>query len=504
MMLLLTEIAACGGGGGGSDGGSITLVAGDQSADPVVLEIPIAYVRRPLPEEATDLRDPLAFNPGANLYVRERASTSAAEILVTDQLRDIVATELEVEADSLAVDIKDLESSYDGNTLLFAARLVPEPADANLDSTTWNLWQFDLLTQQASYVIPSRIKRNEGLEAGGAQDIAPHYLPDDRIVFSSTRQVASQARQLDEGRALLFSALTEDGNGPAAVLHIYDPLLRADEFQQISHNRSHDLDPTVLASGEILFSRWNNSVNNHISLFQVRPSGAELMPLYGFDSRNSGTDGSPVAFIRPRQLDDGRIATLTHNYQPDSLGGEIVLVNTSEYGDYEQGLWSNAAATGPGHESLTLTEVRSDELRSPGGQYGSVYPLRDGTGRLLVTWSECRVIDENSAPDTQPQPSAGDVLPCTLQPDNEQLADPLYGAWVYDPAADTQRPVVLAQEGEWISEVVAMEPRAFPPVLPRAEGVSELAAAGWRPYIRSAVPSTMALRGKVVSGQPNA
>ncbi len=266
--------------------------------DPVVVEIPIAYVRRPVPEQFSDLRDPLAFNPGAQLLLRERASTTAKDIDITRQITAIVAEELATEAENLQVDIKGLESSFDGKTIVFAARVVPEPVAANLENTTWNLWQLDVESEQASYLIPSRIKRNEGLESGGAQDIAPHFLPDDRIVFSSTRQIASQARQLNEGRAQIFSALDEDRRSPAAVLHIYDPQLRNEEFQQISFNLSHDLDPTVLASGEILFSRWNNTATDHISLYRVEPSGAGLAPVYGFHSQNTGTDGARIVFTQ--------------------------------------------------------------------------------------------------------------------------------------------------------------------------------------------------------------
>ena len=31
---------------------------------------------------------------------------------------------------------------------------------------------------------------------------------------------------------------------------------------------------------------------------------------------------------------------------------------------------------------------------SPGGRYRSVYPILDGTGRLLVSWSQCRVVED--------------------------------------------------------------------------------------------------------------
>jgi len=170
--LILAGVAACGGGG---SGGNITLVIDEQSGDPVVLEIPIAYIIRPLPEEAPDLRDPLAFSPGARLIVRERASSTADDIDVTEAIANIVAEEEGVTAGSLAIDIKGLESSYDGSTLIFSARVVPEPVAANLALSTWNLWLFNFKTMEAQYLIPSRIKRNEGMETGGGQDIDPHF-----------------------------------------------------------------------------------------------------------------------------------------------------------------------------------------------------------------------------------------------------------------------------------------------------------------------------------------
>jgi len=467
-LAVIAWITACAGGGGGGD--SITLTTDNQGEDPVVLEIPVAYVKRPLPDEPTDLRDPLAFNPGAQLFVRERASTSADELNVTDQIAAIVAEEEGVDASAIAIDIKDLESSYDGSNLLFAARAVVEPVSANLEQSTWNLWTLDLDTLQAAYLISSRTKRNEGREAGGGQDIAPHYLPDDRIVFSSTRQVAGQALQLNEGRAQIFSALDEDGDDPATVLHIYDPLARDSEFMQISYNLSHDLDPTVLANGDIVFSRWNNSTSNHISLYRINPSGLQLSPLYGYHSQASGDNGARVEFTQPRELDDGRLVSIAKPFASQSFGGEIIVIDANSYVELDQPIWENQGGGGIGHEPLTETEVRTDGLLSSGGQFGSVYPLRDGSQRLLVTWSECRVIDQQtSEPDPAQETASGSYLPCTLQAENTSQAPPLYGAWVYNVLEDTQRPVVIAQEGFMISEIIAAEPREFPALTARPD-----------------------------------
>ncbi|MEH6567644.1 MAG: hypothetical protein V7709_01120 [Halioglobus sp.] len=459
---IVFAVGCTGGGGGG-----VSISKDSQGEDPVVLEIPIAYIKRPLPEEPTDLRNPLEFAPGAQLFVRDRSAASADETDITRLIAQVVAEEEGIAAEEIAIDIKGVDSSFDGSTLIFAVRAVPQPIDDNLERTTWNLWTLNLESLEPQYLIPSRIKRNEGVETGGGHDIAPHFLTDDRILFSSTRQVASQARQLDESRSQIFAALTESGNDPAAVLHIYDPQLRDAEFKQISFNLSHDLDAAVLSSGEIVFSRWNNTASNHISLFRVSPSGLELSPLYGFHSQNTGTNDSAIEFMAPRELDDGRLISVAKPFSSTTFGGELIIIDTENFTERDQPTWENQGAAGPGHVSLTNTEIRTDGLLSQGGQFGSVYPLRDGTGRLLVTWADCRVIAEDAnLTDPDQAAQAGDFQPCKLQADNTVVAPPLYGAWIYDPANDTQLPVVVGQEGFIITEVIAAEPREFPEILP--------------------------------------
>ena len=79
-------------------------------------------------------------------------------------------------------------------------------------------------------------------EAG--HDVAPHYLPDGRIIFSSTRQRQSGAILRRRGQAASFPGLDEDSQEPAFVLHV----MNADgsDIHQVSFNQSHDLDPTVI------------------------------------------------------------------------------------------------------------------------------------------------------------------------------------------------------------------------------------------------------------------
>ncbi len=148
----------------------------------------IAYVSRPLAFDSTggviqpDIREALRFNPGADLIYRESASPSASERNVTASFTRGLG------------DVKDVEASYDGTKLLFAMH-APEIEGADpQDQPTWNIWEYDIDDRQLRRIIASDITAEAG------QDIAPHYLPDGRIIFSSTRQRQSRAVLVDEGK----------------------------------------------------------------------------------------------------------------------------------------------------------------------------------------------------------------------------------------------------------------------------------------------------------------
>ena len=81
-------LAACGSGGGGTD---VTIGSG-QNQDPVTLDFPVFYVKRPVPDPENDemmeddARVLRRFEIGADLYMRDRASPSAPEINLTARL----------------------------------------------------------------------------------------------------------------------------------------------------------------------------------------------------------------------------------------------------------------------------------------------------------------------------------------------------------------------------------------------------------------------------------
>src|SRR4030095_4903459 len=99
---------------------------------------------------------------------------------------------------------------------------------------------------------------------------------------------------------------------------------------------------------------------------------------------------------------------------------------------------ANSGMPGPAQTRALPTDVRTIEGPSPGGRYRSAQPLFDGSDRLLVSWSQCRLIE-----DTRIVPCTSDRLSKTAPVE----APPLYGVYVYNVHDNTQVPVVPPKEG---------------------------------------------------------
>ncbi len=408
---------------------------GGQDQDPVVVDTAVAYVKRPLALDGAsnpvqpDARRVVTFEPGASLMLRDRASATAAERSLTDNL--FLPGE--------RYDVRDLDVSYDGTKLIFSLRGPYVEGGNEDDQPTWNIWEYDAQDATLRRIIASDITAEEG------HDLAPHYLPDGRILFNSTRQRQSRAILLDEGKTQ-FATLDEDRREHALVLHVMND--DGSDIHQISFNQSHDLDPSVLTSGRVVFSRWDHmGGRNGIHLYHANPDGTDLEALYGVHSHDTGTAGTTVQFLQPREMPDGRLMAVLRPFTGTDGGGDLVAIDFSTYSDNQQPTWVNIGLLGNGQTSVTAQEVRTDTEPSPGGRYRSAYPLWDGTSRLLVSWSPCRLVE------------AAQIVPCTparLADPAAQAADPLFGIWIYDTSAGTQTPILQPAEGTVYSEVVAM------------------------------------------------
>ncbi len=333
----ITLIVSCGGAGSEADG-----------VDPGVFEVAVAYLKRPIPVDdqgqtvQADLRRPRLFSSGGDVYIRTNSTSGATTQNVTSSVTQGTG------------DVKGLNQSFDGSRIIFSLRLFdPNPNDDVIPS--WNIYEYDLGLNVLRRIIISDLIAEQG------DDLDPAYLPDGRIVFTSSRQRQSAEMLSNEGKAR-FSALDEDENSIALVLHV----MNADgsAIHQISFNQSHDLSPAVLTnrySGQVMFSRWDNTgANTAFNLYKMNPDGSDLELLYGVHSHATGTNGSLVQFSRLREMSNGEIMTITQPFSGTFDGGDIVIINTDNFVDNDQPVWSLNGLSGQAQQPATINNVTND------------------------------------------------------------------------------------------------------------------------------------------------
>ncbi len=436
-MLLATVciiLTAC---GGGTDSSA-------EGVDPGVLEVPIAFVKRPIPTDnqglpvQLDFRDPRFFTEGGDVFLRNNSSVGAREINVTAAVTEGIG------------DVKGLNASFDGKRIIFSLRLFdPNPNDD--DTPSWNIYEYDTELKLLRRLITSDLTAEEG------DDMFPAYLPDNRIVFVSSRQLQSAEVLSNEGKPR-YSSLVENDNTIAMVLHVMNN--DGTEIHQISFNQSNDYYPMVMSgrfNGQILFSRWDKAVgNNEVNLYKSNPDGSDLELLYGAHSHDTGTDNSTIQYTGAREMLDGNIMVVTRPFRGTFGGGDIAIINTDSFVDNDRPLWSLNGLLGPAESTATTNIVTNDGSISRSGRYASAFPLWDGSDRILVSKSICQIdVDGEIHPCIEPwfsNPAAIEVSPA-------------YGIWIYDADNQTEKVVVKSEPNRVMTDIVALQDRLLPNII---------------------------------------
>lgn len=453
---LLLCLAALTLAGCNNDGRGSVNLANSQLSDPATTDFPVFYVKRTIPKNPDDLRMMREAVPQADLYMRSSASPSAPETNITARITA-----------GATYDVKDVDVSPDGKKVAFAMR---GPVTVNMNQAkppSWRIYEYTI----ASDTLAPMIDATADTAPDTVNDVSPHYLPDGRIVFSSTRQKNSQAVLINEGKPQ-FIAQDEARTEPAFDLHV----ISADRTQidQVSFNQSDDRDATVLSAGRILFTRWNHSPGkDQMDLYTINPDGTDLQLYYGAQSHMTGTNDTAVEFAHPHEMQDGRTMVIARQYTGTDFGGALEIIDGVHYVENTQPLLAYPTLTGPAQIPATTNQVITIPGPSPGGRFNSAWPLWDGTGRILVSWSECRVLDDTQAPPA--------IVPCTtqrLQDPNVQIAPPLYSVWLFDPVQNTFLPIMQPAEGVMVTDVAVAQPRTIPNIIPDAVPDPELKGEG--------------------------
>ena len=262
-----------------------------------LLDAPLLFVKRHAYHSGHIYDDYYTWHPGGGIYVIENPSAPLAE----QKVRAVIDPTTK---ETLGVGVyRDPELSYDAKKILFAFKGEEKGGtsiyEIGIDGR--GLRRLTDLATSCTKPFPTRALGN------GRHDISPCYLPDGRIVFTSTRE---------GGRVPCF-------NSEVDTLHV----MNADgsDVHSISVNNVNEFDPVVLPDGRLLFGRWEYVDKTALymqSLWTMTPDGAEETAFF----KNNLAKPTAVLDARPVPGSHLVVASLTpHNGQ---AVGAIAMIDT--------------------------------------------------------------------------------------------------------------------------------------------------------------------------------
>ena len=229
--------------------------------------------------------------------------------------------------------ISDPAVSFDGTKILFSMR----PSGG-----TW----------KNIYEINADGTGLRQVTSGGGHDFDPLYLPDGRILFTSSRD-----NEMDEYNHSLAEHLylcNADGSG----------------IERVSYNQSNDFDPEMLPNGRVMYTRWEHfGTMNRFPLFVTNPDGSGTFHLFGPHNRN---------FFHPTPTPDGRLIAI-ESTKIEGDAGPIALLKP------EQGPADPVTGLESLHYDVLTPQVNMDGEPWPYGAFK--YPRTLGGNKFVASYT---------------------------------------------------------------------------------------------------------------------
>ncbi len=234
--------------------------------------------------------------------------------------------------------VEEPELSYDAKKIIFSGKKTA--------NDRWEVWEMN---------VDGTGQRQ--ITKGMGDVCSPCYMPDGRIVFSSTRHVAMKPErrrdEYDRDHARLAHRCNADGSN----------------VEQISFNVSSDSEFIVMRDGRLMFQSWQHHGIRFMSsgasaFFTMNPDGTGFTDFWG-NQRGSFR-------WKQREMPDGRIVFIDSTFHHCYGGGQVGMITPGDPND-------------PKTLKILTPDVKKSGPDSPGGRYRDPYPTQDG--RLMVVWS---------------------------------------------------------------------------------------------------------------------
>ncbi|MDR2956548.1 MAG: hypothetical protein LBV43_15855 [Prevotella sp.] len=276
-------------------------------------------------EGLSDARSECNFFPGGELSLIK--------------MNGIWAREETLLSDSLGV-FRDPDVHFDGKHILFSWK-------KSLKEDDFHLYEMEMPTKNLKQIT-------DGL---GFADIEPVYLPDENILFNSTRSGNS-----------VDCWTTEVSN-----MYICDREGRY--MRRVGYDQVHTSHPAVLDDGRVVYTRWDYNDRGQVftqPLFQMNPDGTGQTEYYGVNSF------FPTTAAQVRQIPGTRkiMATFMGHHTPQH--GKLGIIDPEAGRDEAEGVTMLAPVRKARPERIDAYGQYGDQFQYP-------YPLSES--EFLVSYS---------------------------------------------------------------------------------------------------------------------
>ncbi len=188
--------------------------------------------------------------------------------------------------------------------------------------------------------------------SGGGDDFDPLYLPNGKLMFTSSRH----------------GGMDEYNRAPSEVLYTCEA--DGSDIRRRSFNMSDDFDPAVAADGSVIYTRWEHfGTFNRFPLFFCNPDGTKAFHKYGPHNRN---------FFHPQPMPDGRVIAIESTRVNEDSGPLAVL--KLEMGPADPVIEQNSR-----HWDVLTAQVNNDGAPWPHGVFKYPFPL--GGNRYIASYT---------------------------------------------------------------------------------------------------------------------
>ncbi len=336
-------------------------------------------------------------------------------------------TKTNLTADFKTADFNGADISFDGTQAVFSMKR---------DSTdNYHIYTVQLAPGgDGKYVIHQKTN-------GAWNDVSPVYMPGGLIAFVTDESYTAMGTRADEyehSRSALQLATISIDAGDAAR-HLF------------TQNLSHSVAPFLRSDGKIGFSQWEHfAMVNDVKIRAVNPDGTQEIGVAGqhdtpakpANALFSLREISPnvmigIATARDRTIHAGALIQVDARNQADS-----VCLNNA---NYLNGATVGHQCVDEEHPKYTVLTPNVPLDTAPAaisvGRYREPSVLPDG--RILTSWADGSVNDQNELSDTPPD----------------------FGIYIYDPNTGTNQ-LVYNERGTWELNALAVAPHAEPAALP--------------------------------------